>query len=438
MTKVWFLLLFQLAIIPGIVLIFKKFGLLNFSSILLLSVYCITFPISGISHFLTKSSLFRGYFDLAKYDQTNLPFETTLLSLVIEIALIIGVILSRNISILEKDLRLPIHRSSKIVNLLLLGLIPISFFALSIVTEFIDRSATKRVLFLDGGLARYFFISIWIVWPIIFFALYLLHTTRVRERTTRQFLLILVSAVLLFSALNWTGSRLLTLLFVAILILNSPQLSLKLRRSIVLFSPLVFVLYVYGTTMNRIEAFSYGKNSFSISGLLDWQVGRFSILGATLKFNADEGILQGSTLVGSITQSISGVARLVGISIFDKIEPNLSVSQEFGVVVFSDPNNRYLAPGLIIEVYRNFGLSGLVLVSLATPVIVRWFYVRSRRNYDLFSNVIFTYFTIVFVFVVFLSSSESLIAYFFYYPFPLFLILFVNRIRTTRDTRYER
>lgn len=437
MTIVWFLLLFQLAIIPGMMYFLKKLELLNFASVLVLSVYCITFPISGISHFLTKSSLFRGYFDLAQYSQTSLPVETTLLSLVIEIALIIGLILSRNIGISNKDLTLSSHRSGQTVNLLLLGIIPISFFALSVVSEYLDRSGTKRVLFLDGGLARYFYISIWIVWPIIIFALYLLHDTRIRGRSVRQFLLISVSAVLLFSALNWTGSRLLTLLFCAVLILNSPQLSLKLRRTLVLLSPIVFVIYVYGTTLNRIEAFSYGKNSFSIGALLDWQVGRFSILGATLKFNADEGILQGSTLVGSITQSISGVARLMGISLFNKIEPNLSVSQEFGVVVFSDPNNRYLAPGLILEMYRNFGLTGLVVFSLATPAIVSWFYVRSRRNYSLFSNLIFTYFTIVFVFIVFLSSSESLIAYFFYYPFPLFLIILIKKNQSTRESRRE-
>ena len=140
------------------------------------------------------------------------------------------------------------------------------------------------------------------------------------------------------------------------------------------------------------------------------------------------GILQGSTLAGSLVQSISGIARLIGITVFNNVDSYLSVSQEFGVVAFSDPNNRYLAPGLIVEIYRNFGLIGLILFSLLTPIITHWLYVRSFGKYNILSSLLFGYYTIAFVFIAFLSSSESLIAYFFYYPMPLILLILLNNV----------
>jgi hypothetical protein len=247
-------------------------------------------------------------------------------------------------------------------------------------------------------------------------------------KSVRQVILISATGIILFIALRWTGSRLLPMLFLAVVILNAPQLSRKIRGIMVLLAPIFLGIYIYATTLNRIGTFDYGKNTFNFGGFLDWQVGRFSILGATLKINSDVGILQGSTLAGSLVQSVSGIARLIGITLFNDVDSYLSVSQEFGVVVFSDPNNRYLAPGLIVEIFRNFGLIGLILFSLLTPIITHWLYVKSFRKYNIISRLLFGYYTIAFVFIAFLSSSESLIAYFFYYPMPLILLILLNNV----------
>lgn len=437
MTKVWLLLLIQIAIIPVVVLLLRKFKFLNFASSLVLTIYCVTFPISGIAHFLTTSSLFRGYFDLVSFAHTNLPFETALLSLITEICLVIGILLSGRFSNTNRDLKISNHRVSRKQTFVLLGIIPLSIYASMIIRQFLDTYNIKRVLFLDGGLARYYFIAIWIAWPIVIFSTYLLYSRRFVGKSVRQFVLISVTGIMLFTALRWTGSRLLPLLFLTVVILNAPKLSRKIRGTIVLLSPIFFGVYIYATTLNRIGSFEYGKNTFNIGGFFDWQVGRFSILGATLKINSDFGVLQGSTIVGSITQSISGVARLIGITVFNDVGSYLSVSQEFGVVVFSDPNNRYLAPGLIVEMYRNFGLMGLILFSLLTPMITNWLYAKSFREYNILSNLLFGYFTIAFVFIVFLSSSESLIAYFFYYPMPLILIILINNVQSKKRSRHE-
>jgi hypothetical protein len=437
MTKVWILLLIQLAIIPGLVLLLRKLKLLNFASLLILSIYCITLPISGIAHFLTEATPFRGYFDLLPYSQTWLPFETALLSLIVEICLVIGILLSSRVIDSKQGLRVSNFRLNRLQVIILISVLPLSVYALTNISQFLERNNINRVLFLQGGLARYYFVAIWMIWPLVVFSLYLLNSNRVRENSARQLVLLCLTGTLFFSSLSWTGSRLLPLMFFTLLILNAPRLSKETRRIIGLSAPIALGIYIYTTTLSRVGNFGYGKSSFSVGGFLDWQVGRFSILGATLKYNSDEGILQESTLAGSFAESVSGVARLLGITVFDDNGSYLSVSQQFGVVVFSDSNNRYLAPGLIIEMFRNFGLVGLVIFCLTVPVICNWLYTKSRIRRNTLSGLLFGYFTIAFVFVVFLSSSESLIAYFFYFPTPIIILILLNNAEQRRSIGNE-
>ena len=427
MNRVSILLLCEIIVISLCILFLQKKRMLDIPKLITLILFLIVFPISGLVHLNSETIIFRGYFDLIPYIETSLPLDTALLSIIIGFSLTLSVFLQPQVSKKPASRNIIDLKNLRIIQCFMILLVFFSLYAFKKIETYLTQKEINRVLFLEGGIARFFYITVWIVWPILIFGSQFIHLKIIKSNFKRKLIFTVAVGVILHYILNWTGSRLLPLLFFYVFIQIAKPFDRKESRFLILLTPVILSSYIYFTTINRISSLSYGKNIFKLESLLDWQIGRFSILGATLKYNSDYGLAHGSTFASTLIQAFQGFSRLIGIKISGFGSDLLSISQEYGQVIYSNTNNRYLAPGLIVEFFRNYSILGIVIFCFTLPYFLTKLYRVSISHDDFFVRMLSCYYMISLLFVAFLSSSESFVAYFIYYPLPMIAIILFQR-----------
>ena len=307
---------------------------------------------------------------------------------------------------------LPSERRFLLVAVLLM--VPLTYGATLKVKSFAASEASTRIIGLDSGLARYSYISNWLVWTISFAAIWFVGTRFGRQRP----LILLVTGIsilLITMSLSWTGGRSIVVVMCLPLILVLLPFLHGLKTMTILVATSAAGFYIASITQARATGQSYDLSS--LSSWVDWQWGRFSMLGFSSDYVSTHGYLWGETFVAGLLSTVFGALRLAGIDV-----PVLSLAtstQISGESLGGSRSATHIVPGFSAELYLNFGLVGIIVGYYVLGRITNWVDCKFRDTPSAIGQLVYAYVGTLLVFRTVVSDSGSFWAYLLFSGTPL-------------------
>jgi hypothetical protein len=372
---------FVLAVLSAIgataaLVIARRVGFFRFR-VLLIASYTGINLVSGIAHLFNSQNQDRSvrvYFDAVNSLDADQLDWTIVIAGIGLFALCAGAFIGLPAKPLGPRRPAPLPAYDRaMIPVLLLVITPISLIALVRIREY---AATLdvfggRIISTSGGFARYAFLTNWAVWAVSLFIIWYAYTRwGMRANSTTAALLLLAGGVAIAAVLSWSGGRALAIVMtVPVVLVVLPLLRLS-RFSLILFGSAVALIY-----MVRIQVLTSGRlsNSRLTSGpaeWLDWEWGRFSMLGFAVQHKEVYGALGGETVVNGLARFVDGFARLAGAG---PTEYDSRMAMEVaGEYLLNSSSAIYVVPGLVSEMYMNFGSLGVVFGMGGLGLLCGW------------------------------------------------------------------
>lgn len=393
----------------------------------------VTLPLSGLVHMAQLPGVSRGYVDLMEDPESGPLFYATVLTLLAGASLVIGNSFARRCSpqsgarsTVASEYLAPRRREIYILLMAVAVLAPISVAAnMRLQTQAIVDPATRFISVKHGGAADYY-VATWLPWCISFGCILLLARRTWMRSPWVVCVLVAVAFVTDVACLQWTGGRTLALVLATPLVAVTAPL---MGRSLWLFLGGLSVagaIYLRSVTLGR----THGRTDLlSVWSWIDWQWGRFSMLGWAHEYVSVHGLLSGETLLRSISSSIQAVAGLMGISVGNA--GLQSSSQVVANGLANDPSATYIVPGMAGEFFLNFGISGVLLgfmfIGYCAGVVDR----KIRGSRSLVVQLLWAYLGSVLVWRTITSTSDAFVAYLIFSGTPILAVVAIASLSRT-------
>lgn len=336
-------------------------------------VYAVVYPVSGLAHVL-GFSVHRGFYEASAgavvTDRSGLV-AAALCSLVGLIALVLGLLAVPNRgrhADVEHEVKRASPRHSLVASHPVAALVAgaalsaVSVFALLKVRTVVAALDGARVIAVDGGMARFASLAQWLPWGCAIAALALLvrRPRRLGEVWNAVLMVLVIGAGYLST--SWSGGR------TDIILIGLPVLLVFLPYLPSIRIPLLAVGAVVGFWFIRTETLSRaGVDDFNVWDLLDWQFGRFSMVAFAERYVADHGLIGGETLLTGYLTVPSAILHLLRIP---NEVPTLSVVQVTGSAFLGTDESIFIVPGMTAELFLNFGYAGVVVGYVILGLVV--------------------------------------------------------------------
>ncbi|MEV5051570.1 hypothetical protein [Arthrobacter sp. LAR12-1-1.1] len=404
-----------MAVCVAIHIIRRTGSILNFRSMLIINYVLVT-QISGIIHLLEIPGASRGYFDLAASIEPHSLVNPVMGSTLGLTALCLACVRGLSNSAVPTRLREP--KRSWITNgerraawLFSLTMLPLTLFSIFQIQGYVRDIDTARVISVAEGYARYSFISGWFVWVVSFAAIALVSG---RFGQSRLFVLIVAasSMIAIVLSLAWSGGRtVIIVMALPLLLVLLPKLN-GVRWLALPAAVMAAVSYILSATEAR--AISSGGQ---LATWLDWEWGRFSLMGLADAHVDEHGFLYGETFLAGITNVLFGALRLVGVGIPN---PPLRMSMNItGEELLNSSSAIHIVPGLTAELYMNFGLIGIIIGYYSLGRITSWVDAQYDKAPGAILRLAFAYLGTLLVFRTVSADSGAIYGYLLYTGLPL-------------------
>lgn len=394
---------------------------MNFCS-LLLYTYVVAYPFSGLVHLADVEGSNRGYFDLLQGSNRSYITGAAAITLVGGFALVMGVNSAR-----PRDHRLPPMNMAKpkisaseqrlmVVMALVCGVAGIT--GLMKMNAYAREVGLTRIIGVNQGLARYAYTSTWIVWSIAIAVILVWYWTAKKRNPLVAAALTASGGVLIAMTLFWTGGRSIILLMTLPLIIIMWPAIRGLRIASVLVGGAAIAYYAISITQVR-TAGSHQSGQIMASSI-DWQWGRFSLLGFSQEWVQNHGFLFGQTLLSSISNIVYGTLSLVGINI-PKVH-YINILEVTGSGIIGDPSAVHIVPGMNAELYLNFGYVGVVAGNYILGRTAAWTDNRLASCQTPAEALLLAYFGSLLVLRTVIAESGALLGYLVFRGAPLIIL----------------
>lgn len=410
-----------LTVVVGVVLslyVARKMGrFLNFRTLLLLN-YVAVLGVSGLTHLSNEEVTQVGFYDvrgLADLPTFNLAMIASLVGFVGLVTAVLRKIPRARSSLIKTQIYdiPPVER--KILSTAVIILLPITIYATLVIQQYAATLDQERIISIDNGYARYSYLSSWIVWAISFLAIRLLGSSFGKSRLASS--AVVVCCVLsIVAALAWNGGRSIILVMILpLMLVVMPRLQ-GIRWVLLPIALVAAVQYLSVLSLQR----SGGSDGIDLVAWLDWQWGRFSMVGWAVDVVEGSGYLFGETFAYAYTNVIFGVARLIGLNLNN---PDWSSSTSLtGQTLLGDPSLTYIVPGLTAELYLNFGILGVFIGMFLLGLTANWIDKRFIASPSVTMKLVYAYVGSLLVLRTLAADSGALPSYLIYTGLPLFLV----------------
>jgi hypothetical protein len=390
--------------------------------IIFLSGFLIAFPVSGLTHLMRPSR--DGYFSLHQNGLQYLSIQGALMVLGLSVCITLFYASQKSFVITEKVQGYSTKRISTFMLVASLPLLVLGVLASQKLSSAIELQNFRRVIALSGGNARYAYLATWGVWGVIFLGSAILEKLRLPKFS--KFVVAGVTIFTIFQLLNWTGARLAPLIYAATFIIGNIRHLESARRLLIPIGVIGYFIFAVVTTNRRKMGYS-GEQGFNILDILDWEAGRFSILGGSIWTANHNGYLRGESFVFTWNLLTEGIQKILDLPAQLEIGNTQSISQALGNGLLGSDKVNYIAPGILVEMFLNFGFLGM-LFSVSFCIIllnrIQYHYQNSPNNV---SKMLYFYFGTSLISCLILSSSMSLLGAFVFNPVPIYLAFLYSR-----------
>lgn len=406
---------------------------LNFRTLLILNCVLVN-NLSGVAHLMNEPGASRGFYDLLT-EPTQVGLENATFGAILGLGAVCVACLHKlppkpaaDISLTEPWL---VREEKWWLVLITIGLLPVAFMATMQIQGIAASLNSTRIISLTDGNARFSYFSNWLVWVVSFVAIFLVASRAGRSR----FFVLLVAAgsvVSIAATMAWTGGRSVVIVMVLPIVL---VLLPRLRGVRLLAVPAAIVVaLVYMVSIS--ERRSTTDAGFNLTTWLDWEWGRYSMMGFATDYVAVNGHAYGETLLASFSNISLGTLRLLGIYVPN---PQFRTSTQLSGESILNSTANYIVPGFSAEMYINFGFVGLVVGYYLLGRIANWVDRRYLAASSVLIKLTFAYFGTLIVFRTVAADSGSLMSYVLYSGFPLLVMVVLSKLgRRRAETRIER
>jgi hypothetical protein len=411
--------------------------LLNFRTLLLFNYVLVT-SVSGMAHLTNNAASRVGYFDVRSAASSESATISTCVGL---ISLCVALLhkLPRAQKGVDGSLasKSPTIAERRFLLYLSLLLLPLTIWATFIIQDYTAQLDSERIVAIDGGMARYSYAAKWFAWAASFAAIWILSTKLGKNRLFAS-MTVAVCVLSIVGSMAWSGGRSIVLVMVFPIVL---VLLPKLRGMTWILWPIgvaSFANYIINVSLLR----GGSADTHTFRSWLDWQWGRFSMMGWADEQVTDGGLRLGETFASVAVSLIGGILRLAGFQL-DKFGW-VSSTQLAGNSLRGD-NTTWIVPGLNAELYLNFGLIGVAVGLYALGRVVNWMDSKYAHAPTITLRLTYAYIGTVLVLRSIPSDSGSIPAYLLYIGAPLllaglysYLTLGKTRQQTLKGSGYEK
>ncbi len=339
----------------------RKLGTMIDGYALIWISFTVVYPLSAMVHLIGAEGQTRGFYDLVRSGYSpNLEniYYSLLLTFIAFIALWVGLKSSKSTT-KNPPSKLVLH-VPLILALGILFTITGIIGTLKLFTEY--SSLTKGLLVVDrsreigGGLARYVFMSQWISWGLIFLMVCFLKTSLAKSKLAVM-CFIVPFAVLIVGNIFWTGGRASAIIALIPGLFLLQRIRGKYSNFPVIFVGLLILVYFVTVTSRRSTLISAASSDELLIDVLDWHIGRFSMIGLAVEMVNIHGFVWGSTLLAGLANAVN--SPLVLLKIPQIVGTPQGITSIVGMHLVGNPEITGIVPGTICELYYNFGLFGV-------------------------------------------------------------------------------
>ncbi|MCG7580088.1 hypothetical protein [Mycolicibacterium sp. OfavD-34-C] len=394
--------------------------------------YVLTNIVSGVAHLLQVEGARRGYYDAQVWLEAGQLEEIVIIQAIGLIAVCCGAAWGLPKNGLEPTrvvgAKTLTSNDRKMVAPILFVLIPVSAWASYKINSYVATLDTERVIAVSGGMARYSYMSHWLVWAISLLVLYFAasHSDNVG---TWPAIALGLGVVAIAASLQWNGGRSIIVVMTLPLIL---VILPRLHGARFLAIPLgLFVAAVYMVQLTAERSARFQSGSAGFVEWVDWQWGRFSMLGFAQQHADEGGFLFGETILAGITQFLDGVFRLVGLAGFDtEWQSSANVAAES---LLRSGTDIYIVPGMSAELFMNFGVVGIICGYFVIGRACGWVDARFANSSTLITQLAWAYIGTLLVFRTIPVDTASAYSYLTFSGAPLLGIALLSYWRNKPD-----
>ncbi|WP_195849220.1 hypothetical protein [Arsenicicoccus cauae] len=396
---------------------------------ILVADFVVSYPISGLVH-VWPLSTDRGYYDAIA---GGVPGATTGLvraavaCLLAELTLMIALAaFARPPATRGRPVWAWAQRDRVLASLMGAALASAAGFALLRVMRHASALNAERVVEVPPGEARYVFLASWFPWAVTLLAL-VITSRRTTPASTVWNALVLTGAMGgVFFSFAWSGGRAETMVYgIPIIALLLPRLKV-LRAPYAIGGAILGALFIMSKTLARTK-------DFEVWGLLDWQWGRFSMVAWADDYARTFGYVGGETLANGYLNVPWAIAHFVGLA--PPMEGVRSIVQLSGSAFVGDTEKTHIVPGMVSELYINFGLPGVivghVILGVVASLVADWF----RDAAGEMEKVLAAYLGSVILFETVVAQSGAFLPYAIQSGLPLWGFWLIERARRRAATR---
>lgn len=390
-------------------------------SVASVATYLLVYPVSGIAHLLQPLRGLRGYYDLAAEPG----------SAAIRISIVYAGFFALAIPLTLRERRWPrvetvrpTLRSGMRGTLMLWGIVltALALPALATIFAYSETVDSERIISLTGGLARVGFMSQWIAWGVSFVVVAIVMVRGRKPVATATGIWVGVGAIVIAAAFSWTGGRTVVVMMASPLIIALwPWIGRQFRVLMIASLGVAFAIFAVAQTQARTVAAA--ASDFDLWRLLDWEMGRYSMLGYAVDRVAQKGLLGGETLIEGALQVPLGIAKLLGLDITHGLH---GITYFTAVDLIGDTSFFYIVPGMAAEWYANFGIIGVIIAFALVGTATRWINARFVRSSDPLARLALGYGGILLIFCTFTAQSGSIFNYALFTGLPVLVMAWLN------------
>lgn len=398
---------------------------------LLVVVFWTSVPVSGVAHMMNEDRDL-GFYTLLGSLTGNQDFVRALIAAVVGTIAVCGTAIwtpvLRQVDGPEEGRQtLPQYQTNRYSLFLIafgfLLLFP-SLFSIYKITSYAEATGLTRVTLIEGGSAKYAFMSHWFAWAVTLIAVGLINMPLVRGAWSRAVISLVAIGTIAWS-LSWSGGRsVLVIMTLPLIVVAAGALK---RRTWIFAIPIGFVLAFISAraTTSRSEGY-VNDSAFSTVSLLDWQWGRFSMLGFSSRVVEEDGYRFGETFYAGVRTIPEAIAKLfLGGS--DETSSQLSTAIT-GEKILGDPNQRYIVPGLPAELYMNFGIIGVFVGLVALCYLLTRTEAKFVSSTNAADRIFWSYLCVVLIFCTIPAHSAAIFNYLIFSGAPVLVLPIISRL----------
>ncbi|TMN81313.1 hypothetical protein CWB63_15665 [Pseudoalteromonas sp. S409] len=319
-------------------------------------------------------------------------------------------------------------RYAIIIFLLGLTLVFIAIIARLKLSTMIDLSEIIRVREMPAGSAKLIFMNTWFSFGMFF----IFYSLNMFYNKIPQYLLIaifIVFSIAIVGNISWRGGRVVALLYSFPLLFLLFHIKPKMKLPLSIISSVMMFFYVSAITFIRKQG--YAVESTPLSQILDWEIGRFSMVGYGIDYVDRFDFSYGYTIYDAILRIFASPLYFTGLGAEFVGGKEGTLIGMVGLDIFGSDEVTYVVPGILSEFYINFGIFGVVFLSYLISKISTYLDWKLENKINKpFEYLIYAYIGALLLLNFYNATFLSFLNYLFFNGLPIWIGLLLLKLHS--------